>query len=706
MKKIISSRGEVYVEQTPDPVCGPKEILVQNIVSLISSGTERDSIELRKKSPLMLLKDRPDLKRKAKKIVSNEGLIKAYKIGMETLREPIALGYSCAGLVLEVGKDISQIKVGDRIACMGQGANHSELVVVTENLCSRLPENVSFKEGSFGTLGAIAMQGVRRAEISIGENIAVIGLGLIGILTVQLLKASGCNVVGFDINDYKLEFTKKFCNGTYNINNVDIETIRNLFTNGYGFDKVLLTAGAKTNDPIISALDLIRKKGKIVLIGNIPINIPREPFYEKEGDFLISTSYGPGRYDSEFEEKGKYIPLEYIRWNEKENLTSFLKLISEKKIDVKSLISKEFNIEEAEKAFNYLKRENIIGVLINYYNKKPIKNTYLELNSIPKKGVKRSVINVGLIGVGSFAKYYHLPNLQKLKEFNIRSLCSNTGYKVKQIGKKYNVEYVTTDYHNILNDENIDLVIICTRHDSHAEIAIESLKRNKNTFVEKPLAIREKDCETVIKYAKKSTGQLFVGFNRRYAPFTEIIKKEIRDIPGPKIINYYVKTDALPPNHWTLDQEKGGGRVIGESVHFFDYINYLINDELVDMTAHWIHKNNKKINTIDDISVSLKFKDNSIGNIIYSTIGSNRYPKENIQLHTGSCSFIIDDFKRFYIYSNKIIKKKLWRQNKGHFNELERVGNALIFQKELFDLNSIYLAHKISFRIIDEIYNS
>lgn len=636
MKKIVSSKGNVWVDQVPDPMCGSKEILVQNIASVISSGTEKDSIEVRKKSPLKILKDRPDLKRKAKLLMSKEGLFRAYKIGMETLREPIALGYSCAGLVLEVGEDVSHIKVGDRISCMGLSANHSELVVVTENLCNKLPEKVSFKEGAFGTLGAIAMQGVRRAVISVGENIAVIGLGLIGSLTVQILKASGCNVIGFDLNDYKIKFSDKYCDGVYNIKNADIDSIKNRFTNGLGFDKVLITAASNTNDPIVYALDLIRKKGKVVLIGRTPIEIPREPFYEKEADFLISTSYGPGRYDYEFEEKGRYMPLEYIRWNEKENLASFLKLVSENKIDIKSLISKEFSIEEADKAYSILNDDkDVFGIVINYSNKKPTKNTVLGLSSVSNNELKKDVINVGIVGIGSFAKTYHLPNFKKIQEFNVKALCSSTGFKVKQIGEKYNVDYVTTDYRKIIDDDTIDLVVICTRHDTHARIAAESLKRDKHTFVEKPLAIKEKDIEEVITFAKKSKGQLFIGFNRRFAPFTEMIKKEISDIPGPKIINYYVKTNTLPPDHWTLDPEVGGGRIIGEMVHFIDYLDYLFDDEIINIGVHQIDKNNNKIKTIDDLSVTLKYKDESIGNIVYSSIGSDRFPKERIQVHTG-----------------------------------------------------------------------
>jgi len=704
MREIISSRGKVWVDKVPDPTCGPKEILVQNIASLISSGTEKDSIEVRK-GPLKILRERPDLKKKAKQLMSKEGLIKAYKIGMETLREPIALGYSCAGIVLEVGENVSQIKVGDRVACMGYGANHAEFVVVTENLCAKLPENLSFKEGGFGTLGAIAMQGVRRADISVGENIAVIGLGLIGGLTVQILKASGCNVVGFDLNDYKIEFSKKFCDGAYNVKNAEIGTIKNKYTNGYGFDKVLITAGAKTNDPIVFALDLMRKKGKIVLIGRTPIEIPRDPFYEKEADFLISTSYGPGRYDPEYEEKGKYMPLEYVRWSEKENLASFLKLIAEKKIDVESLISKEFNIDEADKAYDILNKErDVYGIIINYGSEKQT-NTVLDISSTPKNKVLDDVINVGLIGVGSFAKAYHLPNLKKLEAFNIKALCSSIGHKVKQIGEKYNVDYVTTDYHKIIDDDDIDLVIIATRHDTHAEIVIESLKKNKHTFVEKPLAIRENDIEKIIQAEKKSKGQIFVGFNRRYAPFTEKIKQDIDNFPGPKIIDYYVKTNLLPPNHWALDPDIGGGRIIGEMVHFIDYLNYLIGDEVVDLSAQQIETNNSKLKTIDDVSVCLKYRDGSIGNIIYSSIGSEKFPKESVQIHVGSKSFLIDDFKKLHTYSNKVRKKKLWHQDKGHFNELVCVQEALKSGKVLFDLNQIYLAHKMAFRIIDKIFS-
>ena len=703
MKKIVSSKGKVWIDQLPDPVINKKQILVQNIASVISSGTEKDSIEVRKKSPFKTLKERPDLKMKAKKLIKSAGLIKAYRMGMERLKEPISLGYSCSGIVLEIGEDINQIKVGDHVSCMGYGANHAEYVVVTENLCSKLPKNISFKEGAFGTLGAIAMQGIRRADISLGENVAVIGLGLIGSLTVQLLKASGCTVVGFDLNEYKIEFCKKYCDGVYNSKNIDMRNIKEKFTNGYGFDKAIITAGSKTNDPIIFAIDLIRKKGKIVLIGATPIEIPREPFYEKEADFLISTSYGPGRYDADFEEKGRYMPLEYIRWNEKENLASFLKLVSEKRINVIDLISKEFSIDEADKAYDILGKDDFFGLLINYAEKIHPKNTILNLNNLSEKKSIKDVINIGIIGVGSFARSNLLPNLEKINKFNIKALCSSNSNKVKQIGMKYNVDYVTTDYKKVLEDEDIELIFICTRHDTHAEIAIESLKRNKHTFVEKPLAIQEKDIEKVIESAKNSRGQLYIGFNRRFAPFTTMIKDEIKDIPGPKIINYLVKTDNLPIDHWALDIDKGGGRIIGEMVHFIDYINYIVNEEVIDINAYHIDRKNDKIKTIDDVSISLKYKDGSIGNIVYSSIGSEEFSKETIQLHTDSISFLLDDFKNLYFYSNKIRKKKLKRKNKGHLNELINVKDSLISQKNLFNLNNIFSTHKIAFKIIDKI---
>jgi predicted dehydrogenase/threonine dehydrogenase-like Zn-dependent dehydrogenase len=705
MKQIISSKGKVWIEDMPDPICGPNELLIQNIASVLSIGTEKDSIEVRKKSPLKILRERPDLMQKAKQLMSKEGLVKAYKIGMETLREPIALGYSCSGLVVDIGKDISNFKVGDHVSCMGYGANHAEFVIVNKNLCAKLPKNISFKEGAFGTLGAIAMQGVRRANISVGENIAVIGLGLIGNLTIQILKASGCNVVGFDINDYKINFSKKFCDETYNVIKSDIKSIINKHTNGYGFDKVIITASSKTNSPITFSIDLIRKKGKIILVGNVPIEIPRDDFYNKEADFLISTSYGPGRYDPEFEEKGKYMPLEYIRWSEKENLSSFLKLISEKKINIISLISLEFSIDEGNKAYEVLnKNRDIIGIIINYAKKENKKQVIMNLPNLSKNKVKENYINVGLIGVGNFAKSVHLPNLKKIKEYNIRALCSNSGLNLKQIGKKYNADYVTTDYHKIIEDDNIDLIIITTRHDTHAKITIDSLINNKHTFVEKPIAILKEDIKNIRKVANGSKGLLFVGFNRRFAPFTEMIKRDIKEIPGPKIIDYYIKTNNLPLDHWSLDPEFGGGRIIGEMIHFVDYIQYLINDEIIDISSQHIEKNNDKIKTIDDVCVNLKYKNGSIGNIIYSSIGSEKFPKEIIQIHCGLNSYLLNDYKKLYIYTNKIRKKKLWHQNKGHFNELLRIRDTLMSGESLFDINQINLVHQTVFKIIDRIY--
>jgi len=706
MKQVISSRGDVWVDDVPRPTCDPDDILVQNVSSVISLGTEKSSIKVRKKNPLKLLMDRPDLKKQVKKILSKEGLIRTYKLGMEKLREPIALGYSCAGIVMEVGKNVTDLEVGDKVACMGRTSNHSEIIVVKENLCTKLPPNVSFKEGSFGTLGAIAMQGVRRADISVGENVAVIGLGLIGNLTTQILKASGCNVVGFDIDDYKVKYSEKFCDATFNSNDVGVEDVKNTLTKGYGFDKVIITASASSNEPIVYALDLLRKKGTIVLVGVTNIEIPREPFYEKEADFLISTSYGPGRYDPEFEEKGRYMPIEYVRWNEKENLSSFLKLIDKKKIDVKSLVSKEYDIKNADTAYEELKENRkVFGVLIKYTGKEKQDKTWMKLSSSKKTKVKKEIVNVGLIGVGSFAKTYHLPNLKKIDNYNIRALCSNKGYQVKDVGKKYDVNYVSTDYKKILNDKKIDLVIISTRHNSHAKIAAESLKKHKHTFVEKPLALNQKELDRIIKIAKKSKGNLFVGFNRRFAPFTKKIKKKIKDQPGPKIINYHIKTNEMPSDHWIVDPEIGGGRIIGEMVHFIDYINYLIDKDVERISAHRIDRNNKKLKTMDDVSVSIKYKDGSIGNIVYSSLGSGEYPKEKVQVHAGNNSFEIDDFKKFYRYDGKRRKKKLWSQDKGHIKELEYVYKSLRLGKELFDIDTIYLTHKIAYRINETVRN-
>ena len=700
MKQVINVRKSILIEEVPEPICGDKEVLVANVYSLISAGTEKHSIEMRSKDILSLSKDikkeRPDLVKKVKNIMKSQGILSTYKLVKEKLNEPNLLGYSSAGVVVEVGKDVKSLKVGDRVACGGGGyAVHAEIIRVPENLCVKVPDNVKLKDAAYTTVGAIALQGVRRADVRVGENVAVIGLGLIGLLTVQLLKAAGCRVIGFDVNGERVELVKKLgADSAWKIGDSDIFSAVDVFTNGVGVDAAIITASTQSNEPVENALRMIRKKGKIVVVGAVGMKIPREPFYEKEADFLISTSYGPGRYDPMYEEKGIDYPIAYVRWTERRNMEAFLNLISEGMINTEILTTHVFNIEKGVEAYNIIKEGKGIGVLLEYgKEEKEMKRLVVIGERAPENKKK---IRVGVIGAGNFAKRFHLPNLAKIDDFEIYAVASTTGANAKYIAKKYGARYATTDYRKVIKDKNIDAVVISTRHNTHAKIAIDALNHGKHVFVEKPAAMNEKDLNELLEVAKKSGKVLMVGFNRRYSPLTQKAMEYLKKTAGPIIINYRVNAGKLPKDHWIYDPEEGGGRIIGEGVHFFDYMNYVIGSEPKEISVMAINSSSESIKPEDDFSATIKYKDGSIGNLIYTSIGNPNYPKESIYIERNGMSIEINDFKEMRVYYKGIKKIKLKKQDKGHYNEL------LVFRdciKRGKCKNDIYWPHTLAFKI-------
>ena len=701
MKQIINVRKAISVEEVPEPLCGDREVLVANAYSLISAGTERHSIEMRSKSMVNLgremQKERPDLVAKVKKIMKSQGLIATYKMVKERLNEPNTLGYSSAGIVIEVGREVKSIKVGDRVACGGAGAVHAEMVRVPENLCVRVPDNVTLKEAAFTTLGAIAMQGVRRADARVGENVVVIGLGLVGLLTVQILKSAGCNVLGLDISAEKVALAKKLGVNAHNTTQSDAFSLVNELTGGVGADSVIITASTQSDGPVSDALRMIRKKGRIVVVGAVGMKIQREPFYEKEGDFLISTSYGPGRYDPDYEEKGHDYPIAYVRWTERRNMESFLELVSAGTVRIKPLITHVFPVEKGPEAYEVIKDGKGVGVLLEYARE--VRNAPERKVPISSVNPGKKELNIGIIGAGSFARKFHLPNIASMDGMRIYAVATNTGSNAKFIAKKYSASYATTDYRKIINDRNVDAVVISTRHNLHAKIAMEALKAGKHVFVEKPAAMDEKELGALMKSAGESGRVLMVGLNRRFSPHVKRAKQELAKKAGPVMVEYRVNAGKLPPEHWIYDPKEGGGRVIGEGVHFLDVMGYLAGSRPVSISVASMSSKMSGISPEDNFSVIIEYENGSIGTLIYTSTGSPEYPKEHIYAERDGLSIVIDDFRDMEIYGRSRKRMKLKKQDKGHRQEMVEFMEGIRKGKSPMSLKEIERAHALAFSV-------
>ena len=684
MKQVFQNpkSGKTKIEEITSPTLKSGGVLVKNNFSLISPGTERGIIELSKKGLVQKAKERPDYVQKFFMLAKTKGIMAAWQVAKSKLESDIALGYSSSGEIIEVGNNVEEFKTGDRVACAGQNyASHAEIIYVPKNLCVKISKNVSDEEAAFVTLGAIAMQGIRRAELSAGEKVAVVGLGLLGQLAARILKAYGHSVVVIDIDSKKIEFAKG--SGTdlaINLNEDDYKNAIEKFTDGKGVDAALIYAASKDDAPLKLAVDICRDKGRIVQIGNILTNIPWRDFYKKELDYRASCSYGPGRYDPDYEEGGKDYPFGYVRWTEKRNMEEFLRLVADKRIRIGDLISGVFPIEEAEKAYELIAAPKglLYGILLSY-PKKEKKTDFLKIEKtgeIKSAAVGRT-INIGIIGLGSFATSTILPHLKEVKDKNVRlyAVCNSTGQKAKEIGGKWGSEYITNDYHRIINDKNIDLIICATRHSSHSKIIKEALSANKNIYVEKPVALDKSELKEVMEAAKKSGGRLFVGFNRRFSKHFIKAKKEFSSA-APMMIMYRVNYPFSEKNHWSYDL-KEGGRIIGEDCHFIDAFQFLIGSRPRRIYTSAVPVG-KEVAHDENIIVNIEYENNSLAVIFYSALGSFRLPKEYIEIYGGGKSMVIDNFKGGKLfYSDKTENIGLWHQDKGYTNELEIFIDAI-----------------------------
>ncbi|WP_434304794.1 bi-domain-containing oxidoreductase [Clostridium botulinum] len=672
MKQVLVKQGQAITDNIPAPVVSDNGVLVKVMYSCISAGTEMMGINESGKSLVKKAMEQPEKVKKAFNMFKSGGL-NAVLGKVKDMGSGKPTGYSAAGVIIGIGKNIKDLKIGDRVACAGAGiANHAEYIDVPRNLVMRIPEGVSFDLACTVTLGGIALQGVRRADVRLGEIVAVVGMGILGQLQIQMLKASGCRVIGVDIDDRRLNIAKENgCDYILNSKNTDVVKEIEKITEGYGVDVVLITAATSSNEILSQAFGMCRRKGKVVLVGVVGNEYNREDMYKKELDFIISTSYGPGRYDPMYEEEGIDYPYAYVRWTENRNMEEYLRLVSNNKIDLDTLIEKVYEIDKADKAYEELKNgENKpLMILLKYSEEMPdkIERTVYVNKEVEKKDGK---INVAIVGAGGFAKEMHLPNLQKLKDtYNIYSVMSRTGTNAKAIAAQYEASYATTDYNDIINDPNVDMIMICTRHNLHAEMAIEAMKKGKAVFVEKPMALNEYELEKVLKTVEETKVPYTVGFNRRFSKYAVEVKKHIKDRSNPIIVNYQMNAGYIPLDFWVHTKE-GGGRIIGEGCHIFDLFNYFTDSEVATVSVDSISAETDNISHRDNVVVTLKYKDGSICTLTYTSLGNNSYSKEFCEVYCDGKIIIIDDYKKINGYGIKVENIQSSSPDKGQYEEI------------------------------------
>jgi polar amino acid transport system substrate-binding protein len=672
VKQVIQDfkSGDLTVQEVPAPSLSQGFVLVRNHFSLISAGTERASVSTGKASLLGKARQRPDLVKQVLDTFKREGLaetLKRVRTKLETLKE---LGYSSAGTVIASMDTNGLFKPGDRVACGGGGyASHAGVISVPQSLVVKVPDAVSLDLAAFTTLGAIALQGVRQANPRLGEFVCVIGLGLLGQLTAQILKANGCQVFGIDTSPGMVKLAElTSCHRAMLRNDPNLDAELDFFTDGRGFDSVIITAAAQSSDPVELATAILRQKGAIVIVGSVPMNIPREPhFYKKELELKISCSYGPGRYDTGYEEEGNDYPYGYVRWTENRNMGAFVRLLENKLIDAKSLITHVIDIEEAEKAYDIVTgavKERSIAILLKY----PQIEGQQEATTPAVIAKPEAKIQIGFIGAGSFAQKYLIPSAGQ--GGTLHTVVTSRGVTAKNAGEKFGFGAFSTDTKDVLANKDINVVFIATRHDTHADLVISSLEAGKNVFVEKPLAIRENDLKRVADVVTRNrTCKLMVGFNRRFAPLALEARQVFHNVSEPVVINYRVNAGFIPKDHW-IQREQGGGRILGEVCHFVDFLQFITQANPRRVSAESIGGANAKMDSRDNVAVTIGFDNGSVGVITYVASGDKLLSKERVEIFGAGKSVVIDDFRSAEIYSGGRCRK-LKVPGKGHSEEVD-----------------------------------
>ncbi len=681
MKQVLQNMksGELRVADVAAPALRKGGVVVRTAASCISAGTERNIMEFARKSYLDKARARPDLVRQVVDKVRKEGVANTYRAVMSRLDVETALGYSCAGEVVEAGAD-SGFQPGDRVACAGMGfASHAEWNYVPKNLVVRIPDNVSYDDASYTTLGAIAMQGVRTLDITLGEHVVVIGLGLIGLLALQMVDAAGGHAIGIDLDPRKVEAARKLGFPHVIARGEDVETAVQGWTRGVGADAVLIAASAPTTDPLHLAISLSRKRARLAMVGMVPLEIPHKPFYEKELQLRMSTSYGPGRYDPTYELDGIDYPLPYVRWTEQRNMESFLDLVAAGKVRVAPLTTHHFALPQAAEAYALLEGkvpgEHALGVLFSMpqADKAAAIPRRIELRTV--RSLQSGTVRVGLIGAGTFTRGVLLPALATVPGIAFQGVSTAGGATGEKTGQTHGFRYATTDWHEILRDADIDLVVIATQHRAHAAMVVAALQAGKHVFVEKPLCVNRDELAQIRAAHAGAQGLLHVGFNRRFAPLCGDAKAHFAGLGEPLTLLYRINAGYAPPGS-TVHRE--GGRVIGEVCHFIDTFVYMTGKPVRRLTARASAGQNSALVNEDTVSLVLEHEDGHLGTIVYAARGNPLVPKERIEVHAGLRSAVLDDFTSLQLFEGS--KKKTQRallQNKGHRDQMAALVEAV-----------------------------
>ncbi|WP_211206009.1 bi-domain-containing oxidoreductase [Halomicrobium katesii] len=611
-------------------------------------------INLAKKSLVGKAKERPDLVKEVVTKARNDGLRSTYRSVRSRLEEPIPLGYSCAGEVIATGDDVTDIAVGEKVACGGAGyATHSEINVIPANLCTPVPETVSLLDAAFTTVGAIAMQGVRRLEPTPGERIAIIGLGLVGRLTAKILDAYGHPTLGIDIDETAVENADELTAGAV-IDRDDVKQMATEFSASDGVDGVIITAATDSNQPITLAGAISREQGRISVVGDVGMDVPRDEYYEKELDVRLSRSYGPGRYDRTYEEVGLDYPIKYVRWTENRNMAEFLRLLEQEDTAVDDLVTHTFPFDEALDAYDLiLNGSDYTGIVFEYDQRSTDTERSRRYDRSRSKRTAAGTLSLGIVGAGNFATTVLLPVISDLDGYTIDAVASATGTSSAAVAEKYDARYATTDYEEIIQDDDIDVVVVATRHNLHAEIAGRALEEGKDVHVEKPPALTRAALGELASIEQQSDGRLMVGYNRRFSKPVRDIKQKMASATTPSMVQYRVNADTIPDDHWTLDPDVGGGRIIGEVCHFVDLMQYLT--ETAPTRVYACGPNTDDAPTRQNLQATVEFDDGSTGTITYTTLGDRSLAKEQIEVFNGGAAATIDNFKtgRFGLNQDK-----------------------------------------------------
>lgn len=689
MKQVLqhAQSGEITVEEVPAPQLLPGCVLVRIAASVVSAGTERASAEFARKNLLQKARSRPDLVREVIAKVQRDGIFSAIQAVRSRLDQPQSPGYSSAGTVIAVGEGITDLRPGDRVACAGGGfAVHAEIACVPRLLVARIPDGiagaeVSFNEAAFATLGAVSLHGIRTAEVKLGDLVALIGLGLLGQLTLQLLKAAGCRVVGMDIDPARADVARQMGADAVASSESSFRDLCNETSRGNGVDSVLITAETSSSAPVNLAGAVARDRAIVVALGTVGIDIERKTYYEKEIDFRISRSYGPGRYDTAYEQKGRDYPIGYVRWTETRNMEAFVQLLADRKVNIGRLITHRFPVERAKSAYDLITgrtQEPFLGVVIEYSSAGDESRT-LALVPGPapaapgsQRGAE-SIVSVGLLGAGVFAAGTLIPALKALPGTNLIAVCTATGAHAQHAMHKFSFRYCSTDETKLITDPEISTVVIATRHHLHASQVMAALAAGKHVFCEKPLCLTESELRSIahayLGIAASARPALMVGFNRRFAPMILRMKSFLSPISEPQALHYRINAGYLAPDHWVNDREQGGGRVLGEVCHFVDLLMFLAGSPIVAVEARAV--GNRGRYSGDNVIVSLRFANGSEGTITYLANGDRAFSKERIEVFGGGAVAVLEDFRRLELVRNgrRETTHSRWSQDKGHRGE-------------------------------------